>query len=298
MPGADLHRPRICFVGFGEAGQAFAAGLHRSNAVGMSAWDVRFPELSGGDCVRAGRGLNVRIGHSLEDALAGADLVMSLVTNTRSVEAARSVAAHIRPHQTYLDMNSVSPARKNESAAFMAGLGSYLDVAVMAPVHPQLHETPLLLAGADGEAVAALLRDLDMDVVIAGPTIGDATLVKMIRSVMIKGLEALSYECFAAARRANVQDTIIRSLDGSFPGLDWEKLAAYNVARMLEHGLRRSSEMDEVAATLSELGIAPTMTSAATQIQRSLGSLRLQPSSARLEDLLDQIDGNGHASNG
>jgi 3-hydroxyisobutyrate dehydrogenase-like beta-hydroxyacid dehydrogenase len=40
-------KPRIAFIGFGEAGQAIAAGLHDADAAAMTAWDILFPPSRG-----------------------------------------------------------------------------------------------------------------------------------------------------------------------------------------------------------------------------------------------------------
>ena len=97
---------------------------------------------------------------------------------------------------------------------------------------------------------------------VAGPNIGDAAAVKMIRSVMVKGIEALTAECILAANRAGVTDAVIASLDASTKARGWGERADYNFDRMLAHGTRRAAEMEEVARTLEDLGIAPAMTRA------------------------------------
>jgi hypothetical protein len=69
----------------------------------------------------------------------------------------------------------------------------------------------------------------------------------MSRSVMIKGLEAMVIESFTTARHYGVEDALIASLHETFPGIDWEKQAAYFFQRVIEHGRRRSEEVREVA---------------------------------------------------
>src|SRR5690606_39202686 len=133
---------------------------------------------------------------SAAEAMRGADLVFCAVTASSSLAAAESAKPHLAAEQFFLDINSVSPARKREVGAAMAGHGRYVDVAVMAPVHPARHRTPMLLAGPFADALAPHMRRLGMRVGIAGPEIGMAAAIKMIRSVMVKGLEALSFECF------------------------------------------------------------------------------------------------------
>jgi 3-hydroxyisobutyrate dehydrogenase-like beta-hydroxyacid dehydrogenase len=172
----------------------------------------------------------------------------------------------------------------------LQGLARYVDVAVMAPVHPARHQTPLLLAGENAETVEPILRGLDMRTSIAGPEVGAAAAIKMVRSVMIKGLEALCLECFLAASRAGVEDQIVASLSKSYPGVDWPKVVAYNLERMASHGGRRAAEMEEVADTLRELGIEPLMTAGTVQRQREMGKLgKAEPVRAALAQSHKQI---------
>jgi hypothetical protein len=95
----------------------------------------------------------------------------------------------------------------------------------------------------------------------------------MIRSVMIKGVEALTLECFLAAQRAGVLDEVTASLKNNYPGLDWPQMSEYNIERMASHGERRAAEMEESAATLRELGLEPLMTERTVERQREMGAI-------------------------
>jgi 3-hydroxyisobutyrate dehydrogenase-like beta-hydroxyacid dehydrogenase len=263
--------PRICFIGFGEAGQALASGLRGAGVTQLAAWDILFPE-TGGDKVRAAADkIGARRATSAQDAVAQADIVLAAVTAASSLDAALSAKPYLRPDQFYLDINSVSPGRKQETARALDGAVHYVDVAVMAPVHPALHQTPMLLAGPHAAALAPVLQALDMKVALAGETIGAAAAIKMVRSVMVKGLEALTLECFLAAHRAGVEPQIFQSLAHSFPGPDWPQMVEYNLERMANHGTRRAHEMEEVADTLRELGVAPHMTAGTIKRQSEMG---------------------------
>jgi 3-hydroxyisobutyrate dehydrogenase-like beta-hydroxyacid dehydrogenase len=264
--------PRLCFVGFGEAGQAFASGFLEAGIVEISAFDIA-PDPA--RVAVSAQKLGVRLSADLPTALMGADFVFSAVTAASSLDAARAAAAHLTPDQVFVDVNSVSPGRKREAAAAIAPGGRYLDLAIMAPVHPRRHATPCLVAGEDAAAFLEMFSTFGMALKQTGPEIGSATIIKMVRSVMVKGLEALSYECFMAARAAGVDAVILDSLKGSYPGLDWPRLVPYNVSRMLQHGTRRAAEMREVAATLRELGIDPAVTEGTVAQQERLGSLGL-----------------------
>jgi 3-hydroxyisobutyrate dehydrogenase-like beta-hydroxyacid dehydrogenase len=111
---------------------------------------------------------------------------------------------------------------------------------------------------------------------VAGAEIGAAAAIKMVRSEMIKGIEALTLECFLAAARAGVVDEVAASMKNNYPGLDWTKIVPYNLERMASHGERRAAEMEEVADTLRELGVEPLMTLATVRRQRDMGQIGKQ----------------------
>ena len=264
---------RLAFIGFGEAGQAFArpdARAFDSKTADAATRAAKFADYAAAGvtgCATAG------------EALSGAAAILSLVTAAQSLPAASGAAPFLDADALFFDMNSVAPATKRAAAkAIESAGGRYIDVAVMAPVHPKRLAVPLLLSGphaSDGEAV---LRAYGFtEVRIVGASIGDASAIKMIRSVMVKGIEALSAEMILAADLAGVADEVIASLNGSWPGADWGAKADYALDRMLTHGIRRAEEMGEAAGTLRALGIAPVMTSGTVACQQMMGNLQLRP---------------------
>jgi 3-hydroxyisobutyrate dehydrogenase-like beta-hydroxyacid dehydrogenase len=196
--------------------------------------------------------------------------VLSLVTADQALSAARNAAQHLSPGTLFLDMNSVAPQRKQAaSEAIAAAGGRYVDVAIMAPVQPKALTVPLLLSGPRADEAAALLTEIGFSNIRAvGDRIGQASAIKMVRSVMIKGIEALTAECLLAADAAGVTEDVLASL-----GEDWAERADYNLERMLVHGHRRAAEMDEACATLESLGVDPLLTRGTVARQRALGNL-------------------------
>lgn len=265
--------PSLCVIGFGEAGQAIAAGLRETGVERISAWDILFPKAEGERLKQAGTAMGARLASSAADAVKGADMIISAVTAASSLDAAKSVKEHLTGTPWYLDINSVSPGRKRETQEYLDGAARYVDVAVLAPIHPARHQTPMLLAGETAAALEPILQALAMKVNVAGPRIGAAAAIKMVRSVMIKGIEALTLECFLAAKRAGVVDEVALSMRNNYPTLDWHKIMNYNIERMASHGTRRAAEMDEVADTLRELGIDPLMATATATRQREMGAI-------------------------
>lgn len=253
---------RIALIGFGEAGSTFA---------GAAGWTgARTFDICAGRAAAA-RAAGVAFAASAAEALSGADLVLSLVTADAALTAARDYAAFLPRGALWCDMNSVAPETKRMAAAAVEAAGArYVDVAVLAPVDPARLAVPLLLAGDAAEAARAALALAGFaQIRVVGSEVGRASAIKMIRSVMVKGIEALTAEMMLAATRAGVAEEVLASLDASERGTGWFARAAYNIERMATHGLRRAAEMEESARTLRALGVDPLMTTATVQRQRT-----------------------------
>lgn len=267
---------RIALIGFGEAAEAFLSGWTRDGTAAR-AFDLKLlqPEQAPAMARRC-RTAGAEAMSGPGPALAGATLAFSLVTADQALAAAEAAAPHLAPEALWLDGNSCSPSTKRAAAAVIeAAGGRYVDMAIMAPVAARRARTPVLLAGPAAEAAAGRLAALGMRPAVAGARVGDASTIKMLRSVMVKGLEALTAECLLAARRAGVEDAVLASLQASDPGFDWTRRAAYNLERMMLHGTRRAAEMREVAATLRELGLPDRLSEATAAWQAEIGRLGL-----------------------
>ncbi len=270
---------RVAFIGFGEAASAFVEGWAEARPARLRAFDIKTDSADA--AVREGklrdyRRWQVEGTATLAEALADAGIVFSLVTADQALVAAGRAAACIAPGTLYLDGNSCAPGTKRRAATVIdAAGGRYVDLALMAPVRPALHRVPLLASGPHVQAALGALEALDMGARPAEGPVGAASSIKMIRSIMIKGLEALVAECTLAGRRAGVDAQVLESLEASFPGFRWPDRAAYMLERVTTHGLRRAAEMREVALTIEELGLPADMARAAIAWQQRVGDLRL-----------------------
>ncbi|WP_116084885.1 NAD(P)-dependent oxidoreductase [Tropicimonas sp. IMCC34011] len=260
---------KIAFIGFGEAARAFTDTLQETGDHSFSAFDRK----TGDDMEAAMAARSVRLGASPEEAMSGADWVFSAVTADESLNAAMSAVPHLVQGQIFVDLNSVSPGRKRETAekVIEAG-GRYLDMAVMAPVHPRGHATPVFLAGAEAETLYADLDAAGFAAEVVGTEPGEATAIKMVRSLFVKGLEAITVEALLAASVSGCFDRVLSSLSKSYPALGWPDHATYAFERTLHHGARRAAEMRESAATLDELGLTGGLAAQIAEVQDKQGA--------------------------
>ncbi len=283
----------IAFIGFGEAARAIGKGLQSEDgSLLLRAYDIKTDREMTAPSMRADyAAAGVAGAESAAEAVAGADIVFSTVTADQAGAAAETVAAAKLNGALFLDCNSCAPEVKRASAARIdAAGGRYVDVAVMAPVHPRLHRTPCLLSGDHAQDAGAAMRALGMDVQLAEGPVGAASTRKMVRSIMIKGLEALTVECMLAARKAGIEDDILASLESSFPGFGWAERAPYMLERVMTHGIRRAAEMREVARTVEDLGLAAPMAKATVMLQQEIGELGLDAEEIGAADLAALTD--------
>ena len=260
---------RICFIGFGEAGQTISHGLLGEAKPAIRAYDILFGQPAGAPLETVARALGVGLARDHVDAVREADLVFLTVTASSSLQAAKSCLPGLKKGQLFLDMNSVSPQRKIETAALVAPTGAaYVDVAVMAPAAPYLHKVPCLIGGPGAAALAPRAAALGMKMEFVSNEVGQASAIKMFRSVVVKGLEALLVESMTASAEYGVEARVLASLQETWPSIDWEKLAGYMIERVVSHGKRRAAEMREVSATLESIGMEPTMAAASAVRQQ------------------------------
>jgi 3-hydroxyisobutyrate dehydrogenase-like beta-hydroxyacid dehydrogenase len=287
--------PRVvALLGFGEAGTTIARGLGgwlRNRAPGantpreLMAIDIAVGRDARGDALAATAAqLGLPIGATYGAQLAAADVVFSVVPGENAEDAARSAAPYLRPGALYLDLCTVTSAMAEADRAIIeAAGGRYVDVAVMGSYQSTGHKAPLLLAGPDAEAAQVWLAAQGFVATVLGPLPGSASGVKMLRSVLIKGLEALAVESFVAAREQGLLDEVLDCL-GDVDARPFRDYLTNLVQTHIVHAHRRWEEMGLVAQTLRETGIEPLMTTAIERSHRRTVEAGIAPPDGKLPD--------------
>jgi 3-hydroxyisobutyrate dehydrogenase-like beta-hydroxyacid dehydrogenase len=266
----SIGKLRIALIGCGEVGSIFGRALVAKGVRSVTAYDRLIESRAQAAVLRErANAAGVALCDSPASAVTGADLVISAVTASNTRDAIDSVAPAIGPGAFVLDVNSASPRVKTDCGAAVARAGGrYVEGAVMTSVPPYGIAVPMLLGGPHAAALAPALSALGFAVEIASDAYGVASAIKMCRSVIIKGMEALVIESYITARRYGVEAQVLASLAETFPGLDWERNGDYFFSRVIQHGQRRAEEMREAAATVREAGLDPVMTQAIVERQQ------------------------------
>jgi 3-hydroxyisobutyrate dehydrogenase-like beta-hydroxyacid dehydrogenase len=265
----------VAVIGFGEAGRILAGGLRACGHFDVCTYDVLVHDAAArGSMLTAAVERHVTMAETHGEAIRGARIIVSAVTAASSTDVAREAASTLLPGQLFADINSVSPGTKRANAKLIERAGGhYVDVAVMAPIPPYGLKVPMLLGGANAADLAARLAPAGMNFDIVADDVGTASAIKMCRSVMIKGLEALVVESLLGARHYGVEERVLASLEETFPNMKWDERADYLVSRVVVHGRRRAAEMREVAVTIEEAGLEPFMAAATARCQDRISDL-------------------------
>lgn len=270
--------PSFAFIGFGEAGSTVSETLRAAGVERIATYDILFDDAEKGRSLREkAAALGVEACNSLEAAINGADIVFSTVVCKSSLPAAEAAARHLRPEQYYLDFNSISPGLKREVAAAIEPSGArFVEASVMSNVPGYGHRVPMLLGGNGARGFMALIEPIDFNVTFVQEEIGLASATKMVRSIMMKGMEALYLECMQAASHFGIEQQVLDSVDESIAGRTWTQNCNRVMPRTVIHAKRRADEMAQVAETLREIDINPLMAEATERSLRWCSTLGLK----------------------
>lgn len=291
-----MQAARIGIVGYGEVGKIFGAGL-KAQVAQVSAWDLKFAQAAAAPAEKGhAQGQGIRACASMQELCEASELVISAVTASNTLAVAEEAAQFIRPGSVFLDLNSASPGTKQKAAAAIEAHGAhYVEAGVMTSVPPYGIKVPMLLGGAKSAELAQVLAAFGCDARAVSEKLGVASAIKMCRSVMIKGLEALVIESYTTARAYGVEDHVLPTLQETFPSIAWSEQGAYFFSRVVQHGQRRAEEMREAANTVREAGFAPLMTAAIAGKQQWVadqardGAFRELPKGARWQEYADRL---------
>jgi 3-hydroxyisobutyrate dehydrogenase-like beta-hydroxyacid dehydrogenase len=273
-----LSAPVIGFIGYGEAAFWIARGLRGQGIARVVAYDLHTPTPRLGDLIRQRADeAGARLLPTLAALPPECDIIISAVTADAARSVGEAAAALVEPRHIYADINSVSPAVKQAVGAAMAARGArFVEAAVMSSVPPLGHRVPMLLCGPGARDFSGQMSAYGMQLEVLDGALGSVSAIKMFRSVIIKGLEALMLECVLGAEQYGASEKVFASVSASMPGIDWSQLAHYMIGRTALHAERRVHEMEEVAHTLAGVGIDPIMAAATARRIQTCAALNLK----------------------
>lgn len=260
----------IALLGLGEGGTALARGFAEDSGWrqpgsnrSLIAVDIALGEgIRGEAMAERAAAMGVQIAKGYTPALSEAAFVTSTVTGDDALDAARSALEYLAPGTVYLDFNTITRKTAQEIAGLMAEKSvRYVDVAVFGSFHAVGYRTPLLISGESTDRIVPWMRQLGFVVQVLNDRAGDASAVKMLRSIMVKGMEALAIECLVAAREQDLLEEVLNCF-GDIDQATFRGMLDILVTTHVPHAKRRMEEVQKVNKNLIETGIEPLMSAA------------------------------------
>lgn len=243
---------KIAILGLGEAGSHFANDLVKMGVevIGFDPNLVRKLDAS------------IRFKNSNAEAVVNADIVFSANLSSVSIEIAEELAKVLKPHQFFCEMNTSGPKKKKEIAEILKLSGvKMIDLAIMAPVPPRGIMTPFLASGENVTELLEKVKPLNLDLeILENSKIGDAATLKLLRSIVYKGIAAVVCEAMEAGRAFGME-TYIRGQIKSLIGGNDEIIDRF-VEGSSTHAVRRMHEMEAVIEMLETQNLDPILTKA------------------------------------
>ncbi|MEM9100589.1 MAG: DUF1932 domain-containing protein [Pseudomonadota bacterium] len=207
----------------------------------------------------------------IEDAVAEADLMLSILPPDRAVPQAESVAAAIKATgktPPYVDCNAISPQRAAEVAAAFEGTGAtVIDCGIIGLNPIKTPPTRFFVSGPDCSAAEMLASDA-IKLAKVGDQIGQASALKMVYAAGTKGIWTLQTALLMTASKLGVLQPLLEELDYS----QARELAAMRsrVPFLPADSARWVPEMEEIAATFASAGVTPGFHEGAADVFRVL----------------------------
>ncbi len=256
----------IGFIGYSEAAWNLAAGLRDDGfAGGFAAHDLMQDHPDRGPVIHAkAEAAGVSLVDSNEAVARQADILIAAVPSKATLAACGSVAGVLRPDQILADVSSASPRIKSEVWETVRASGvQFCDAAMLGALPIDRNHVSIVASGNGAQAFHDAMTPYGMRIQVVGDRPGDASAIKLIRSVFMKGYAALLYEMLAGGEAYGVSDRVIASIGGMLDKTPFAESIDYHIVSTAIHAKRRGGELDGSIEMLDDRGLRHTMTEAA-----------------------------------
>lgn len=266
------------FIGFGEAAFELASGLKQQGLEKMTAYDPLWnvPAYEALILQRATTA-GVTLVQTPEEVLREINAVIVAVPADKALEVSSQLKSNLKNGIVYIDVSASSPdVKKKVATNIQEKGGKFVDAAMMGPLPVYKHEVPILASGDGTDTFMEIMQPFGMDISKVSDVPGDATAVKLIRSIYMKGIAGLYVELLEAAHEFNVETLVIDSLSETINGRTFEETMNRLVTGTALHAARRSVELGGTIAMLDSVNIDSSMSRAAKEKIEKLASLNLK----------------------
>ena len=269
---------RLGIIGFGEVGFEMAKGYKGEGLDGIIVYDVLQDHPVYGALVKERVEISgVTIVGSPEEVLQKSNVVIVAVPGSKALETARGLCGFLQKDTLYVDVSASSPAVKQGIWEEIKGREvTFVDAAMLGPLSVYQHKVPTLISGNGSDEFIRLMSSYGMDLEKISDTPGEATAIKLVRSIFIKGLPALMLEVLEAASVMKVDHLVLKSIAASMNASPFEQTINRLITGSSIHAERRVHEMESAIEMLESINVAPTMSTATRDRLKWLASKNLK----------------------
>lgn len=251
---------RLGLVGYGEIGSTLGRGLREAGLDQIFCYDrYAFDGPYAGLIQQRAKEAGVKLVRSNKELAENAELVFSVTPGSASLESADAFAPHLNRDHTFVDFASATPKVKLGVAERLSTSGSLLGDGSIMGTPLNGYSMLMLSSGPAGQRVSDLLVPWGMKIDFVGERLGTASGIKILRSVLIKGIEALTDEMLLAARHYGLDEAVLASASKTLTRPWMDTVESLTPSGTI-HAKRRAEEVEMAAEAVQDAGIDPIMT--------------------------------------
>lgn len=269
---------KLGFIGFGEVGFEMSQGFKAAGLEEIFVYDVMQGHEVYGPLVKERvQKSSVNLVSSSQEVLENVDVVFVAVPGAKALETAQGLVPFLKSPLLYVDVSASSPDVKRGIWESIKGTGvSFVDAAMLGSLPLYKHKVPTLASGNGSDLLLELMLPYGMDLEKVSDTPGEATGIKFVRSIFMKGLPALLVEVLEAASIMKVDHLVLKSLAATMNACSFEQTLNRLVTGSAVHAERRAHEMKDVIGMLESINVEPTMSKATFERLTWLASKNLK----------------------
>ena len=247
--------PRLGLLGFGEAAGRLAKDFTQAGFTSILGYSRSGAKAQPGDPVhQRAQVAGVTLVKTVGTLAKKSDIIIAMTPGKSALPALKKIRKYLRPDHLYVDASSNSAYNMEQAAALVGNAAKFVDASIMGPVDIMGIKVPFVASGPHAAAFRDLMVPYGMVINVVGANPGDASAMKLIRSVLMKGLAGLLLETMEAARRRNILDEVIEDTSVTFNDIPFQKIIRRYIGGTAVHCERRIHEMKECLELLHEMG--------------------------------------------
>jgi 3-hydroxyisobutyrate dehydrogenase-like beta-hydroxyacid dehydrogenase len=229
----------VGFIGFGEVALRLSTILMENGCEIISSSKRRSPKTK-----KLMESLNVKDLKDLKEVAKSCDILISANSPSKAVHIGEKYGSI--SNNLFLDLNNISPISTSVIARSIGK--NFVDGAIIGNITSNKHA--IFLSGENAEKIA-ILNDVRLNIKVISNKIGDASKIKMLRSIYTKGVSALLIEIFKIAKELNLESELFNTLVIT-EGDDFETSSKSRIKNSLKSSKRKHEEIEEIINFLND----------------------------------------------